>query len=120
MYLDIFMTLKQRSAKKFKVDINFNFFLFYFVSLHKGLYMITYTSGPRASSLGDFFRQRLCAEFPLTLSTLLIGLSRTLLRSSLNVSFFCPSTSSLHLSLFVSLPHVSYFLTISSVSYVVF
>src|SRR6218665_2323221 len=74
--------------------------------------MIAYTSGPRAGSLGDFFRQRLCAEFPLTLSNLLIGLSRTLLRSSLNVSFFCPSTPSSHLSLFVSLPHVSYIRTI--------
>src|SRR6218665_1810317 len=58
MYFEIFMTLKQRSAEKFQVDINFNY-LFYFVSLHKGLYMIAYTSGPRAGSLGDFFRQRI-------------------------------------------------------------
>src|SRR6218665_626502 len=114
MYFEIFMTLKQRSAEKFQVDINFN----YFSLCCKPAYGPT--SGPRAGNLSDFFRQRLCAEFPLTLSNLLIGLSRTFLRSSLNVSFFCPSTPSSHLSLFVSLPHVSYFMTISSVSYVVF
>src|SRR6218665_2870883 len=43
-----------------------------------------------------------------------LGLSCTLLRSSLNVSFFCLSAPSSHLSLFVTLPHVSYFLTISA------
>ena len=90
------MTLKQRSAEKVQVDIDFNYFS-YFVSLHKSLYIIySRPNSPRAGNFGDFFRQRLCDKFPLTLSNLIIGLSCTRLRSSLNVSFFCPSTPSSH------------------------
>ena len=54
--------------------------------------MIYYS--PREASFDNFFRQRLCDECRFFLSNLLIGLSCTLLRSSLNASLFPSSTPS--------------------------
>src|SRR6218665_514210 len=76
------------------------------------IYDIAYTS-PRPTSFGDFFRQRICSECPLSLSNLLTGLSAlSFVLLSMPPPFLLRPRLRICASL--SLPRVSYFLTISS------